>query len=77
MTASSETTKNLKDPTFYRNEEPQKEMDRPVDRVDYRDQNGPLLSYIHTESLHGQELYLGAEIGCDGKVRQVKSSRSA
>jgi hypothetical protein len=77
MTASSQT-KNLTDPAFYRHEELDKE--RPQNRVDYRDQGGPLLSYLWCNNnnnndsseqspLHGQDLYLGAEIGCDGKVR--------
>ena len=99
-TSSNNNNNNLKDPRFYRFEEPEQEQQRhPPQSVDYRPQNnGPLLSYIwcsgervasssplppkdddaqqqqqqqqahHHHSLTGQELYLGAEIGCDGKM---------
>ena len=89
MTAS-DSKKNLKDPTFYRHAVAEKEQERPIDKVDYRDQNGPSLSYVWCggggagagagsplpppkqqdpeQTLTGQELYLGAEIGCDGNV---------
>lgn len=42
----------------------------PTDSIDYRAKGGPLLSYIWEKDLHGQELYLGAEIGCDNHVRR-------
>jgi hypothetical protein len=71
-TGSEATTKNLKDPRFYRHVEPETEKaQHPPDVVDHRAQGGPLLRYIwcsDREDMHGQELYLGAEIGCDGKM---------
>lgn len=58
--------KNMKDPTFYRSEE---DNDRPVDVIDYREKNGPRLSYVWCKQpLSGQNLYLGAEIGIDGRM---------
>ena len=84
MTASSPsngtTAKNLKDPTFYRHATAEAEKQRPIDRVDHGDRNGPSLSYIWCGSsvdapdedpgqiLTGQELYLGAEIGSNGMM---------
>lgn len=65
------TTKNPKDPTFYRHEDTK---ERAYDRIDYRNRGGPLLSYIWCQQgneespLQGQNLFLGAEIGSDGKM---------
>ena len=38
--------------------------------VDYRAEGGPRLTYLYDSDggLHGQSLYLGGEIGCDGKI---------
>jgi len=94
-----QSDKNLKDPTFYRHAEEEKE--RPQNTFDHRAQGGPHLSYVWCgagragggssnnntaninnpedatavaaaadpdQQLHGQELYLGAEIGSDGNM---------
>jgi hypothetical protein len=42
----------------------------PEHDVDYRSQGGPRLTYLYSsgEALTGNTLYLGGEIGCDGKI---------
>lgn len=42
----------------------------PEHDVDYRSQGGPRLTYLYSsgEPLTGNTLYLGGEIGCDGKI---------
>lgn len=42
----------------------------PKDVVDHRPEGGPLLSLLwaEPEPLHGQTLYLGGEVGVDGKI---------
>jgi len=43
----------------------------PKGTVDYRSENGPLLSYLRCsekEPLAGQSLYLGAEVGSDNRI---------
>jgi hypothetical protein len=47
-----------------------KDKESPTDRVDYRTQGGPLLSYIScdNELLSGESLYLGAELGSDNRI---------
>lgn len=44
--------------------------ERPINKVDYRQQGGPLLEYLwcEDEPLSGQSLYLGGEVGADGKI---------
>jgi hypothetical protein len=47
------------------------QKERPVNRVDHRSQGGPLLEYLwcdDNEPLSGQTLYLGGEVGADGKI---------
>lgn len=46
------------------------EKDHPVDVADYRERNGPLLSYrwCNEGNLAGQTMYLGSEVGADGKI---------
>ena len=46
------------------------ESDHPKNRVDYRDRKGPLLELLWSEEepLQGQTLYLGGEVGIDGKI---------
>ena len=46
------------------------EKEPPTDRVDYRSQGGPLLSYLRcdNEPLSGQSLYQGAELGSDNRI---------
>jgi len=42
---------------------------RERDHVDYRDLGGPALSLLwSSEPLTGQSLYLGGEVGCDGRI---------
>lgn len=41
---------------------------RPENRVDYRAEGGPLLEYLWCDGLKGQSLYLGGEVGSDGKI---------
>lgn len=64
-----ENAKPLKDPTVYKHET-SKDTERPKDVIDHRSQGGgPLLSYVWCEDeLHGQELYLGADVCSDGKI---------
>lgn len=47
-----------------------KEKEPPTDRVDYRSQGGPLLSYLRFENelLSGEFLYQGAELGSDNSI---------
>jgi hypothetical protein len=47
-----------------------KEKEPPTDRVDYRSQGGPLLSYLRCENefLSGESLYQGAELGSDNRI---------
>lgn len=42
----------------------------PFQEIDYRSQGGPKLTFLwcEDEPLHGQSLYLGGEVGSDGKV---------
>lgn len=42
----------------------------PDNIVDYRSQGGPLMEYLWSqkEPLHGQTLYLGGEVACNGKI---------
>jgi hypothetical protein len=46
------------------------ESKHPLNDVDHRQQNGPLLNLLWTEgeALSGQTLYLGGEVGSDGKI---------
>ena len=46
------------------------EVDPPKNRVDYRPQHGPLLELLWSEEepLSGQTLYLGGDVGVDGKI---------
>lgn len=70
--------KNLKDPTVYRHAQADTETERPQNRHDHRAHGGPDLSYIWCggspcpddpeQHLMGQDLFLGAEIGSDGKM---------
>lgn len=48
----------------------EKELAHPKDRIDHRPQGGPLLELLWSEEepLVGQTLYLGGEVGCDGKI---------
>ena len=44
-------------------------IDRPTHTVDYRQDGGPKLTYLWCEQpLSGQQLYLGGEVGCDGRI---------
>jgi hypothetical protein len=47
-----------------------KEKEPPTERVDYRSQGGPLLSYLRcaNEPLSGQSLYQGGELGSDNRI---------
>ena len=53
---------------------PKEEPERWTDDVDYRTRGGPRLSYLWCQendndtTLSGQSLYLGGEVGCDGRV---------
>jgi hypothetical protein len=42
----------------------------PLNKIDHRPQNGPLLTLLWSEEepLCGQSLYLGGEVGSDGKI---------
>jgi hypothetical protein len=48
--------------------------DRPFNETDYRSQQGPKLTYLwchDDEALVGQTLYLGGEVGSDGKIYYI------
>lgn len=70
-------------PRFPEHEEATTE--RPRNTVDHRPQNGPLLTYLWpttnedqepSNSLSGQTLYLGMEVGCDGKLYGIPGHAS-
>lgn len=48
--------------------------ERPFNETDYRSQQGPKLTYLwchDDEALVGQTLYLGGEVGSDGKIYYI------
>jgi hypothetical protein len=50
------------------------EKQRPLNETDYRSQQGPKLTYLwchDDEALVGQTLYLGGEVGSDGKIYYI------
>lgn len=49
----------------------QKDNSHPDNIRDYREEGGPLLNYLwapKNEPIHGQNLYLGGEVGSDGNI---------
>ena len=74
MTAKTNTNKNLNsNKNLYNTEAYLKPVakERPFNEVDYRSRGGPKLTYLwphDDEALVGQTLYLGGEVGSDGKV---------
>lgn len=71
MTATPEGPKNQLQPGWVY---PEVETMHPTDDVDYRDQGGPRLTYLWCQNedkeqlLKGQSLYLGGEVGSDGRI---------
>jgi hypothetical protein len=46
--------------------------DNPLNHVDYGSTGGPSLSVLWSnEPLSGQTLFLGGEVGCDGKIYNI------
>ena len=72
-TSSSFATTNTQDKNLYNTEAYLKPVvkDRPFNEVDYRSRGGPKLTYLwphDEEALVGQTLYLGGDVGSDGKI---------
>lgn len=73
MTAATSTT-NKRDSYNTKVYPAPVEKERPFNETDYRSQNGPKLTYLwphDEESLVGQTLYLGGEVGSDGKIYYI------
>jgi len=68
-TTTSSCDKNLYNAQAYHKPEAKP---RPFNEIDYRSRGGPKLSYLWNpnpdEALVGQTLYLGGEVGSDGKI---------
>lgn len=73
-TMTAATNHNSDDKNLYNTEaylKPDVAPDRPFNEVDYRSRGGPKLTYLwphDDEALVGQTLYLGGEVGSDGKI---------
>jgi hypothetical protein len=72
MTAATTMTETVKTAPAAVKSTTEQNNDNPLNHVDYGSTGGPSLSVLWSnEPLSGQTLFLGGEVGCDGKIYNI------